>query len=742
MISSVPRHRWIRTPATPPAPPGGDGRQTPPGSRVEVRCHRRLRGPYTGGRYLLHTIVPGLAEEDASLLTAKATEILTIAPELEPLVPDAPRTLTTLAAPGERTRFYPSVRTVRLSHGVAELFMSWATRQHRSGLVLAFHELDHADPTDHELVSILLRRCDPELAVIEAYADDALGSPLGAALTQYADQSQGRPSPPRQWPAGADLAQAYLDSEGISPDPALEQAYLALSPAERARRHTARMTELAAHGEPGAELGAVLYHAEHGTDPVNAGGKAFNEALEYCFNQGFYGAALHIALRGRKLSSAASRPASYWNFTHKAAACLSYLQEGADAIRYLAEIRAGTTDPSQHMNCCYMMAMQYTRHLAPDEHDQEEAMGWVNTAIVIADRNPDPQKRVFTGAFMRNARALVELHRGDAAAALALVNEAIGMTDAELGHDAHLLHRSVLVYNRAQILARTGDPAGSLLDYDEVIRRDPDYGDYYFERAGVNRALGRFAEALADYGEAIRLSPPFHEAHFNRADLLRELGDAEGALRDLDYAAILDPDHLETQVNRADLLLELGELERARADIDRGLAQYPQSASLLSARGLVLAESGDTAGAAASYTAALQADPGYVAAWVNRAILHHTSGRPADAVHDLDQAIGLADDPALRANRAIALQDLAEHQRALDDLDLAIAALGEDLDPDLLYRRGASRHALGDTDGAAADWRAHLAAYDPPQASPFARQIERYHPDLTALAQQLSESAA
>ena len=111
----------------------------------------------------------------------------------------------------------------------------------------------------------------------------------------------------------------------------------------------------------------------------------------------------------------------------------------------------------------------------------------------------------------------------------------------------------------------------------------------------------------------------------------------------------------------------------------------PGNANLLSARGSLLAESGDVDAAYASYTAALTANPAFAAAWANRAVLSYGAGRVTDAVADLDQAIGLADDPWLRLNRAIALQDLDEHQRAVADLDIAIAALGG-VDPDLRYR--------------------------------------------------------
>jgi hypothetical protein len=192
---------------------------------------------------------------------------------------------------------------------------------------------------------------------------------------------------------------------------------------------------------------------------------------------------------------------------------------------------------------------------------------------------------------------------------------------------------------------------------------------------------------------------------------------------------VLDPDHVDSLVNRVDLLLERGETGRARADIDAGLELDPGNANLLSARGALLADSGDTDAAYASYTAAVGQDPAFVAAWANRAVLSYSVGRPADAVADLDHAIALADDPSLRVNRAIALQDLDEHRRAVADLDITIAAL-EGGDPDLLYRRGVSWHVLADFDGAFADWRAHLQACGHGSTSPHAEEIRLRCGDL------------
>ncbi|HEU5270665.1 MAG TPA: tetratricopeptide repeat protein, partial [Jatrophihabitans sp.] len=166
------------------------------------------------------------------------------------------------------------------------------------------------------------------------------------------------------------------------------------------------------------------------------------------------------------------------------------------------------------------------------------------------------------------------------------------------------------------------------------------------------------------------------------------------------------------------------EYQQAQADISHGLKLEPANAHLLTANGSLLAELGDADGAHRSFSEALAADPAFVPAWTNRAVLAYTTGRPADAVADLTEAIALQDDPVLRMNRAIALQDLGEHQRALVDLDIAVTELGQD-EPELLYRRGVSRLNLGDTEGARTDWTTHLDAYASDSPSPFADDIDR-----------------
>ncbi|GGV29504.1 hypothetical protein GCM10010245_47890 [Streptomyces spectabilis] len=727
MTALPPHHRWIVT-TEDPAPTGEPPELPRPD--LEVGCHRRLRGPFTGGGFLLRRIVPELLTWDPELVAAHATEITVIAPDLAPLVPRTPRTLTNLAGAKERTRFYPAPRALRIAHGVAELALDWARLVRPAGAVIAFHDVDEADPTDRELVAILLRRCDPARLTVVARSGGDREDALTRALTTYTVRAARPQEPPSHHGADTDPAQLFIDADGTSSDPAVRQAYRALAPAERARRHTERAAALTALDDPTLRFGAIPYHLEHGTDPAGAGVAAFVEAVNGCFAAGLYEAVVDLAARGRRLAADGGWSKAYRTFTHKAAACLCYLGRGHDAFAYLEEMRRSTADPDVHMGTAYLTAMLYTCFLPREDHDEDLALAWVNTAIALADSHPEPERRVLARAFMRNARALVELHRGDLDVSLALVEEAIALTDADFAPDEQLLHRSVLLYNRAQVRAARGDHTASLRDYDDVIARDPDYGDYYFERAAQYRALGRHDEALRDYATAIRLTPPFYEAHFNRADLLIERGDDESALRDLDYALELEPDHVGSLTHRAELLLERGDTAGARRDVEHGLALDPRHAPLLAAQGALLEATGDADAAYESYSAALVTEPAFVPAWVNRAVLAYSSGRPEQAIADLDAALRIADDATLRANRALALQDLGEHRRALADLDVAVRALGSD-DPDVFYLRGVSRHALSDTQGALADWSAHLRAFGPHETSPRGKEIELRAGDLT-----------
>jgi tetratricopeptide (TPR) repeat protein len=668
---------------------------------LDLRGHRRLRGPYTAGGALLRHVVPELMAVDPDLVKPAATAVVAIAPDLEGEAPTRPQTLTDLARGDERTRFYAVQRTRNLAFMVSRLVNVWARVCHPEGVTLRFWELAEADPTDAQLFATLRRRCDPtSLDVLDA-------GPLDPAL---------------RGGGSADPAQRYVDADGTSTDPTELAAYQALTDADRTARHSRRGQLLIDAAAPGSRLGAIPYHLERGEEP----GQALEwlvEGQNRTFREGFYAAALDLGRRGRALLNWSDDPKTHNYLTKRVIAGLTYLGRCDEAVKVIDEHRLTTTEVAEQMNDAYMMAMIYTRHLPPDQIDQDLALAWINTALALAEGAPTPEKHAFYTAFMRNARALVELHRGNLAGSLDLVNQAIGIADEHLGDEDHKLHRTVLLNNRARVLLKLGDFDGAIAAFNEVLDRDPEYEEPYFDRAVAHKAHGDLDAALRDLDRAVELSVAFTDAYYNRADILLDLGAEEAALANLDTVLDIDPDYLEALLNRAAIHLGFGELEAAAADIAHGLSLDPEHAHLWSAKGLLRSEQGALDEALDCFAAALDLNPKLVEAYGNRAVLHFGAGRVAAAVADLDAAIALTDTAALRVNRGIGRHELGDPAAAVEDFDAALAMPDAD-EATVLYHRGRSHRTLGQHDRADADWDRHLhLVAEQGEVSPYVDEI-------------------
>jgi len=667
---------------------------------LDLRSHHNLRGPYTAGGELLRRIVPELKSVDPDLIKPVSTAVVAIAPDLESDVPIRPQTLTDLAQGDERTRFYAVQRTRDLSFMVSELVKVWAQTCHPEGVTLRFWELTDGDPTDVQLFRTLQRRCSPAGLEIVDVGPVTSSGPVGESDGSDGDggsrRSGGSPDP----------AQRYIDSDGTSTDPTEQAAYEQLADADRRTRHSRRGHLLVARAEPGTQLGSIPYHLERGEDPSEAAPWLI-EGQNQAFREGYYEAALDLGRRGRPLLSFTDEPKMHNYLTKRVIGSLTYLSRCDEAMEMIGEHQRTTTEVAEQMNDAYMMAMIYTRHLDPARIDQDVALAWVNNAIALAEGAPTPERRAFFVAFMRNARALVELHRGNLIGSLNLVNEAIEIADEHLNADNHYLHRTVLINNRARVLLGLKDFDGALRAFDEVLARDPEYDEPYFDRAVAHKARGDINAALRDLNRAIELSIAFTDAYYNRADIRLDLGEVDLAFADLSTVLDIDPDYTEALLNRGALLIGAGELDAAEADLSHGLSLAPENAHLWSAMGLLRSEQGAEEQALDCYARALALNPELVEVYANRAVLHYSADRAEAAVADLDQAIALSDNGPLHVNRGIALHELGDDAAAIRDFDAALATPDVDA-ADVLFRRGLSKYALGARDRAAADWDRHL----------------------------------
>ncbi|MFJ2780672.1 tetratricopeptide repeat protein [Kitasatospora sp. NPDC087315] len=672
----------------------------------EISAHRRLRGPYTAAGTLVRGLLPDALARRPELVTAHEVELLTVAPELRDRLPATRETLTSLAVPQERTRFYSRRRTLRIAHGLQEFLAELLTAEGYGTRSLVVEDLDHADPTDLEFLSVLLRRTDPALLTVLAGGTAALldpspadpavepGTPPGENLPLVLALHCTRIDAPAAAPAVPDetddetdeansraAAARYIAGDATDDDPAALAAYLRLPAGERQALHDQRAEALLAAGERSAALGAVPYHREHGSDVLGTGLPALAEAMDACMLLGFYDATLDLCRRGRALCDPERHPEAWWHFTGKMPTSLSALGRADEAEAICDEARARSRNPAVHIQCAYATAMLFTRHRAPDRRDHDRALGWINEAIALASLLPDRRQRAFNTVFHNNGLALIEAHLGRPEAALELVTAGLAELDRDLGHDEHSLHRSVLRHNRATVLGGLGRLDEALDDLRAVIAADPHYPEYHFDLGNLLRSRGDDEAALAAYETALRLGPPFPEVYYNRGDVRNANGDTEGALADFGYVLVLDPSFVDAYVNRAGILLDLGDPDGAGRDAAAGLALDPQNPHLLAALGRVHAERDEHKAAREAFDRALAADPHLLPALCGRATAACQLDDLEKALTDLHQAVELApQDPAVRYNRAFVLLRADRWDAALADLDIAAELLPEDED--------------------------------------------------------------
>jgi tetratricopeptide (TPR) repeat protein len=676
-------------------------------------CDRRLRGPYTGTGSLLRALVPETHALDPGLVARHAIEILAVAPELDPLIGPAPGTLTSLAPPQERTRWYSRYRTRRLAHGVIDFLRQAA----RHPLTLALDAADDADPTDLEFISIALRRLDPgrvRLIVGTRASMQALSEPLAAyskhqIAADVTDEATADQAPD-------DLAAAFVASDGTSDRPRQRDAYLAADPRLRERLHDQRAAELEARNEWSLKLGAIPYHKDRGSGPAAQVKEAYAAAIDYCGGMAFYDAALELTGRMAKLIDPDNEPKEFYLVQTQMCQWLAMLERPAETEPVHYDLLARGEEPTRHMNICYSQAMLYTRLYQADHKDHRKALAYVNTAIALASQLPDPEDRAFHTVFMKNGKALVEMHLGNLHESLRLVAEGIDRLDRELPPGKHELHRSVLHHNRANVYAALGRMEQALADFDHVIEVDPNYPEYHFDRGSLLHKLGRHAEAMADYETAMRLDGPFPELYYNRGDLRSAMGDVAGAIADFRYVLDLEPGYVDATVSLASLLLDEGRPAEAAEQARAGLELGPDEARLHCTLGLTLLELTDYPAASAAFDRALELDPDLSEALVNRAVAAYERGSFDNAVTDLTVALeSKPGDPDLLYNRGRVHEAAGRPYSAAADYTCALGHPDADR-PELLDRRVRCHLALGRLAEAQADIDSYLALGESPHA--------------------------
>ncbi len=122
-------------------------------------------------------------------------------------------------------------------------------------------------------------------------------------------------------------------------------------------------------------------------------------------------------------------------------------------------------------------------------------------------------------------------------------------------------------YERGWELLDKNDFKGALPEFDEALRRQPDFAKAYRARGGCFAELNDLPRALADFDRAVELNPQDALAFYNRGLVRQKAGDEPGARRDYDRGIELDPSSVAAWSNRGALRILTGDIAGAVEDL-------------------------------------------------------------------------------------------------------------------------------------------------------------------------------
>ena len=186
--------------------------------------------------------------------------------------------------------------------------------------------------------------------------------------------------------------------------------------------------------------------------------------------------------------------------------------------------------PLDRARAKYGQSMLYARHHQPYLHSATRAAQLLDSALADLELvGPELEDEArFDRIFNRNGYALLQFRAGEAAAATAFIDQALA--DLDDSSERNHLHRSVLLYNRAQILRRTGRSAEAVPQYRALLDIDPYMPEYHMELAQCHMEAGDWRSAAEELDLARDIDPWIPEGHALRGQVATAAGEPGLAL--------------------------------------------------------------------------------------------------------------------------------------------------------------------------------------------------------------------
>lgn len=205
------------------------------------------------------------------------------------------------------------------------------------------------------------------------------------------------------------------------------------------------------------------------------------------------------------------------------------------------------------------------------------------------------------------------------------------------------------VVGKANALAELKKEAEAQELLRQAISMMPSSAIDYLARGAAFRGLGQYEKALADYDEALKRNPDFPEVQMNKGVVFWHKGDHASAIPFFTAAIKLDANFVEALTNRGAAYRKTGDINAAIADYLKAIQINPNDAMTFYNRGVAQQKLQMHEKAIADFSSAIKLQPKYPEAYLNRAVAYTGVNNLTEAKKDFQTAAD--QDPSGEAGR-------------------------------------------------------------------------------------------